>query len=70
MNPVVERYQLIDTLDHYVLIGSLVLLVFAAGLFWCNARTACKVIEAVVVLCGVGYLVWRFFFAWKGIYYP
>lgn len=81
MHPVTERFLLIERLDMICLISAVVVLL----ILWISAmikgrrenwgrweyvwKVVC-VFETMACLALFGYLFWRFFLAWKGIYYP
>jgi len=79
MNPVSERYLLIERLDAYVLYGVLAFCAIGIGIWFLSKKY--KRMEklywwvdvpgfALVVIGVLVYLYWRFEIAWKGIYYP
>ena len=76
MHPVTERFLLIEWLDQVVIWTCLAACVIGLGL--CVIRDYYKVrwpdwvlrgMEIVALIVVVGYMFWRFFLAWKGIYY-
>lgn len=81
MHPVTERFLLIERLDKICLISAIVvcLVLWICAIVkgrkkewgrWEYAWKAVWVVETLATLTLFGYLFWRFFLAWKGIYYP
>lgn len=80
MHPVTERFLLIERLDKICLVSAVVILLilWICAMIqdkrkewgrWKYAWNAVWVFESVSGLALVCYLFWRFFLAWKGIYY-
>lgn len=76
MNPVSERYLLIDRLDAWGMGILLVYLFLASGLMlfsrhykWERINNIQHFTDALMFIAVLGYLYWRNVLAWKGIYY-
>lgn len=76
MNPVTERWLLIERLDNIVMWSVFVYLLIAFPLHfitrrykWKNVNEVQHFVDGMVIVAVICYFYWKFFLAWKGIYY-